>query len=505
MTSSLSDAWRDLADEARAGIAEWRQQHPTATLREIEEAIDERLAGLRARMVQDAALASAAADPAASGVRPRCPACGAAMSLEGARTRRLRTTYDREVTLTRRYARCPACGTGAFPLDEELALLPGALTPSLHEGVVRLGSWLPFARAAEMVAHFAHATVGEATARRLTEGAGAAYEAVQAADLARIERALPDDPGGPPVQEVSVDGVLVPVLKGAWVEAKVLAIGTVAGDTAAGEARATALSYFARHAEAAEFTRQALVETHRRGTATAGVVVGVADGAEWCQGFYDHHRPDAVRVLDFYHAQSYLVAAAQATFGAGTAAASEWLGEQCHALKHKTPEEVVAALATLPVATAPDRAAATAAQTEAVGYLGARLDQARYATFVAAGYPIGSGAVESANKLVVEARLKRAGMHWAPAHVNPMLALRTVACGDRWAEAWPRITAHVRQQARAAVATRRPDPPHPAVLALRDELATRPPRIVDGRPTDDHPWRAAARRRSPRPTALPKP
>ena len=42
---------------------------------------------------------------------------------------------------------------GFSPLDEELALLPGALTPSLQEGVVRLGSWLPFARAAELLAY----------------------------------------------------------------------------------------------------------------------------------------------------------------------------------------------------------------------------------------------------------------------------------------------------------------------------------------------------------------
>jgi hypothetical protein len=403
-----------------------------------------------------------------------------------------------------------------------LALLPGALTPSLQEGVVRLGAWVPFARAAELLAYFTRTTIGEATARRLTEGAGAAYEAVQAAEVARIERELPDDPAGPAVQQLSVDGVLVPVLKGAWVEAKVLAIGTVGRDAGDGEARATELSYFARHAEAAAFTHRALGEVHRRGTATAGTVVGIADGAVWCQGVYDTHRPDAVRILDFYHAQTYLVAAAQAAFGSGTAAASEWLGTQCHALKHTTPEDVLVALAALPVETAPHRAEAVATQAEAVSYLGARIEQARYAQFLAAGYPIGSGAVESANKLVVEARLKRAGMHWALAHVNPMLALRTVACSDRWAEAWPQITAEVRQRARLTTSTRRtdrraklapppapvplpppPDPPRPAVLAVRAELAGRPPRIAAGRPTEDHPWKQGYRARHPRTPSSP--
>jgi ribosomal protein S27AE len=116
MRSSLSDgAWHDLAEEAWTGLAEWRRQHPAATLAEIEEAVDERLTDLRTRLVRDAALASARADPMASGERPSCPECGTPMRLEGVRTRRLRTRHDRDRDLPRTYARCPACGTGVFP------------------------------------------------------------------------------------------------------------------------------------------------------------------------------------------------------------------------------------------------------------------------------------------------------------------------------------------------------------------------------------------------------
>ena len=70
----------------------------------------------------------------------------------------------------------------------------------------------------------------------------------------------------------------------------------------------------------------------------------------------------------------------------------------------------------------------------------------QYPQFQDAGWPIGDGAVESANKLVVEARLKGSGMHWAPDHVNPMVALRNIACNDRWDEAWPQIVGILRQQ-----------------------------------------------------------
>ena len=116
MPSMWSDAeWQRLADEVLTGMKEWRGQHPTATLREIEQALDERLARLRARMLQDVALASAATEARAGGKAPDCPDCGTSMTVEGARTRRLRTTDEHELALTRRYTRCRACGTGLFP------------------------------------------------------------------------------------------------------------------------------------------------------------------------------------------------------------------------------------------------------------------------------------------------------------------------------------------------------------------------------------------------------
>ena len=62
--------------------------------------------------------------------------------------------------------------------------------------------------------------------------------------------------------------------------------------------------------------------------------------------------------------------------------------------------------------------------------------------------------VESANKLVVEDRLKGAGMHWAEANVNPMLALRNAVCNDRWEESWTVIEREQRgQSGRSAAGT----------------------------------------------------
>ena len=66
----------------------------------------------------------------------------------------------------------PSAKRGFSPLDDELQLLPGQLTPALQESLVRLGTWMPFARAAKELGFFTHVSVTEATARRETEAAG---------------------------------------------------------------------------------------------------------------------------------------------------------------------------------------------------------------------------------------------------------------------------------------------------------------------------------------------
>jgi len=393
----------------------------------------------------------------------------------------------------------PSVGTGLSPLDDELGLLSGGLTPRLQASLVRLGSWMPFEHAARELAWLTRALVSRPVAERLTEAAGAAYVAEQTVAVETLERRPPPEPVGPVLQQVSVDGAMISLVGKQWVEVKTLAVGTVVREPT-GEVRARDLSYFSRRTDHATFRRLALVETHRRGVGTAGVVVAVMDGADWLQGFIDFHRHDAVRVLDFPHAVEYLTRASHEAHGAGTAATSEWIGQQAHALKHVGPAPVLTALRALPDGHQRDAA---------LGYLEQRLPQLDYPAFRAAGYPIGSGIVEGANKVVVEDRLKGSGMHWAPQHVDPMLALRTIVCANRWEEAWPQISARLRldtktrqQRLRAQRADARaaaqpvisppspPPPPTPGGLVPRPaQPSPAPPKtIVNGRPTTAHPW-----------------
>jgi hypothetical protein len=324
--------------------------------------------------------------------------------------------------------------------------------------------------------------------------------AEQTAAVERLERQPTPEPVGPGLLQMSADGAMISLVGKQWVEVKTLAIGTLHQE-ADGTVRARELSYFSRRAEHTAFRRLALVETYRRGVGTAQVVVGIMDGAGWLQKFLDFHRPDAIRILDFPHAVEYLTQASHEAHGAGTAATSDWIGTQAHALKHDGPDPVLAALRALP--TGEDRDAA-------LEYLEARLPQLQYPTFRARGYPIGSGIVESANKVVVQDRLKGSGMHWAPASVDPMLALRTVVCADRWDEAWPQISARLRASARArshllqadrgaarAAAKAAAQMPAPPATVAPDPASALPPyatptptpkTIIDGRPTKAHPW-----------------
>ncbi len=109
--------WTELSDQALHDVADWRQQHPHATLKEIEQAVDHHLGRLRARLVQDTAQASplAGPQPAASDERPRCPQCDRPLQARGKQRRRLLSHQGQDLELDRSYWVCAACGGGVFP------------------------------------------------------------------------------------------------------------------------------------------------------------------------------------------------------------------------------------------------------------------------------------------------------------------------------------------------------------------------------------------------------
>ncbi len=203
----------------------------------------------------------------------------------------------------------------------------------------------------------------------------------------------------------------------------------------------------------------------------------------------------------------YINEIGQAVQAAGGRLPTRWFEGVRHRLKHQGPERVLKHLSWL-AARYPSPVI-----KEKLAYLQKREAHMQYPIYQAAGWPIGSGSVESANKVVVEARLKGAGMRWERHNVNPMLALRNAVCNRRWQETW-QATRRQRQQsrqqqrgqrsqARSEQALKRllmlwlwctPSAPRsvaqPAPRSVRS-LAATPAATPRGprRPATNHPWR----------------
>ncbi len=346
-------------------------------------------------------------------------------------------------------------------------------SPWIVEGAVRVGAERPFAPAAALLQHFTGVSMSPATVRRLTIATGTTMRQVELDFVAAIPVGGDTEPAQAPLQ-LSLDGSMVPLLDG-WHEVKLLAIGERQAD-----GPLTALSYAATLGTAEAFGDEAVGELVRRGLPGASDVVTVNDGAAWIQGFLDLHCPRAPRILDFAHAVGYLAAAATAAYGEGTAPAQCWFAAQRHTLRHGDPDTVLTALGALPAGEARDRA---------LGYLTARRAQVAYRDFVARGWPIGSGCVESAHKGIVQQRLKGRGMRWSRPAADSILALRVVDANTRWDATWRHLGTHQRAAQQARTATRR---------AARRQPPANPKLVQDGTPAAEHPWRTFRLPGSPR-------
>jgi hypothetical protein len=362
-----------------------------------------------------------------------------------------------------------------FPLDEELELLPGSLAPRQQEHLAHLACFMPFDKAAQMIGEILGVQTDEETVRRLTERMGAYMEAAQTAE--GEAPSSPESKDQPSLQRcaLSADGAMVSLVKKQWAETRTDAIGepqekrTASGET---EIHVGHHSYFSRLADASTFIDQAEVEIQRRKVGEAKEVCAVMDGADWLQTFTQRHRPDAVRILDFPHAAEHVTQLLEALEKAGMHFLPHMLDRCLHLLKHRGPG---------PLLRMADRLESDLAQQKGVQehleYLRKREMLMQYPQFRRDGWPIGSGMVESANKNVVEARLKGTGMHWERKHVNPMLALRNAVCNDRWKEMWQKAL-HQHRKLQALQRSARAEqlsPPAPSQLVSEAEAPPVPP------------------------------
>jgi hypothetical protein len=300
---------------------------------------------------------------------------------------------------------------GFSPLDEQLGLHPGSLTPLQLQHLVHLAAWHSFGQAAKMLKQHHGVHVSASTSRRQTEELGASAEAVQneQARATGEQKNIHSKKDGLPKEAVkqvmSSDGSHISLRGQVWAEVKTVLVGEVQENTCPSKARphqevkTVKSSYFSRLTDADTFIELATGEIERRGFFQAQQVGAVQDGAEWIQSLIDAHRADAVRILDFYHAAEYLSEIASLLRNAGTPLQDNWLDEQLHELKHHGPANVLEEVARL-LKDHPD----VEELDKKVHYLQKREALMHSPLFQQQGWPIGSGSAESANTCVVQAR-----------------------------------------------------------------------------------------------------
>jgi hypothetical protein len=231
---------------------------------------------------------------------------------------------------------------------------------------------------------------------------------------------------------VSSDGVLIHLRDEGWKEVKTVAISAVEpavnGSTGAVEVQLTRHSYRAGLWEAATCANHLWAEAGRRGLEKAKLVVSVNDGAAWIWAMIFMCFAHCVQILDWWHAVQYLWIIAAPALGQGTPAATDWVKHQKHLLAQSNLRQVMRNVRHL----YPRGQPVPEAVAKAVLYLFRHRWRMRYREFRQAGCPIGSGTVESACKVVVQQRMKQAGMRWSRSGAEAMLALRCALLSDRW-------------------------------------------------------------------------
>ena len=339
-----------------------------------------------------------------------------------------------EVVMERSLYQSSAGGATICPLEQNCQLRFGSATPRLAELVsFKLASQT--AREVEQdLALCQGVTLSDTYLRELGEQVG---------QLAR-DRVGGWHLDGPPLSSpvatlaTGVDGTTIPLVGEAYKEAM---CGTIALYDAEGTRLHT--EYLGSMPEAGKPTFATRV-TARVAQVLARYPharhVCLGDGAQWNWDFFAAHYPDAIWVLDFYHAATHLHTVADLLFGKDTADANAYY-ERWRTTLLEEPNGVAALLRSLIYyrnRTGLTPRPAQAVETE-LNYFRTHAAQMQYADFRAARIPIGSGVTEAGCKELIKARFCRSGMRWKRPTGAPLLQLRAIRLSQHWDSFWAKV------------------------------------------------------------------
>lgn len=437
---ALTQRFRELVEQS---LAELEQEGVPVTLDRIESTVTQ----IKERLGRELQQEILEQQPDAPENRQACPRCAGSTRFRACSERLLLTRHG-EVRLRRRWFYCPPCQAGFAPLDRRLGLDAQSTSTYLRTLLAEWGTDRPFHQCAADVWRTLGVAVGQSTVERTAVAAGERRRAAVGQEAAAFEAGtLPPPLHTPRVLHISMDGVFAP-LREAWKrdgsagplacrfgECKVGAVYETR-PTARGRQRLAWREYTATFADITHFRPQLATLAYRCGAAQAATVVFLADGALCNWNLAQDYFPEAVQIVDWWHAVQHLGAVAEAYYGTRTGPAAAWLAARKRELWDGRVEAVQAAIALLPMPTSETQE--LRAREEAFFTQNARRMQ--YAHFRAAGYQIGSGIVEASCRTVVQQRFDQSGMHWRVETADALVALRAARLSSTDTELRPYCT-----------------------------------------------------------------
>lgn len=418
--------------------------------REVEEAFRPEMLAALEQKVADLAREREA-------TRPACPGCGQPMPRKDARPVTWLSRFGRVAARAARY-RCGPCGTTRRPLLEALGVEPGRIGGSLARGLALLGVVVPFEQAAHLAGRLLGVRVHAMSVWRCVQRLGEAavrHEAALSAHHAGSGSAPTALAAPPATVVVGVDGCLVgmqvrrrrrrflcpedrrvplpPVDAERFREVKtgVLFQGHDRCEVSPGRRALVRRVLVTCLGEADAFFNHLWARLQELGWAgPSTLVVVVGDGAHWIWTRAAELFPHRCEILDFWHAVGRAWEVARLHFGEGSSQGARWAQQVAHDLRAGQVAAVLARLHTL----CPTSPEARKKLEDLIGYYTENQARMRYDEYLRRGYGIGSGAVESAHKQVVQARLRQAGMRWSEIGAQRLLALRIRLLNGEWDE-----------------------------------------------------------------------
>lgn len=350
-----------------------------------------------------------------------------------------------KLQIKRSYQSCNVCGCHRFPADIVLDVVKTGFSPGLRRMMAKTGSMVCFEKARDMISDLAGVEITAKDVERIAEAIGQDITEKEEVEISEVMAGRQEgSEENPEVLYIATDGTSVPVLrrevKGRHGKAadgiartRECKLGAVfsQSDIATSPVRDThSTTYVGKIESVDQFAPRLYAEAQRRGVEEASTVVILGDGAPWIWNLAEEHFPEAIQILDFYHAQEYLGDLSKILFS-DIEAQQNWRQPLSDLLWEGCVREVIIRL---------NRMNVTGKKKEAVdstvGYFEKNISRMDYAECRKRNLFIGSGVVEAGCKSLIGQRLKQSGMHWSIAGSNSIIALRCCIESNKFEDYW---------------------------------------------------------------------